>query len=56
MISQKLLLLELKEILEQDYGLKLTMQEVSEVARTLLGFFETLIQVEQKTSRMRKKP
>ena len=54
MISQKLLLLELKEILEQDYGLKLTMQEVSEVARTLLGFFETLFQIEKKTSYIQK--
>ena len=53
MISNKILI-ELKEILEQDYGLKLTTQEVSEVARTLLGFFETLVQIEKKTSYIKK--
>ncbi len=47
MISQQLLI-ELKEILEQDYKLKPTMQEVLEIATALLGYFETLIKIEIK--------
>ena len=47
MISQQLLI-ELKEILEQDYKLKPTMQEVFEIATALLGYFETLIKIETK--------
>lgn len=47
MISQPLLL-ELKNILEEDYNLKLTMQEVMEIATVLLGFTETLIKIESK--------
>jgi len=45
MISRNLLL-ELKQILEEDYQLKLTLQEVTEIAMTLLGFTETLIKIE----------
>ena len=47
MISNKLLI-ELKQILEEDCSLSLTMQEVSEIAVTLLGFIETLIKIEVK--------
>lgn len=47
MISQPLLL-ELKKILEQDYGLKLTTQEVMDIATTLIGFIETLLRIEAK--------
>lgn len=47
MVSQKLLL-ELKEIIEQDNGIKLTMAEVTEVAMTLTGFAETAMQIEAK--------
>lgn len=47
MISQKLLL-ELKQIIEQDYGITLTMAEVTEVAVTLIGFAETAMKIESK--------
>ncbi len=49
MISQQLLI-ELKEIIEQDYKLKLTMQEVLEIATALLGYVETLIKIESKVN------
>lgn len=45
MISRQLLL-ELKEILEEDHGLKLTLQEVTEIGTTLLAFVETLLKIE----------
>ena len=47
MISQKLLL-ELKQIIEEDYGIKLTLAEVMEVAVTLVGFTETAMKIEAK--------
>lgn len=47
MISRQLLL-ELKTILEEDYGLKLTLQEVTEVGTSLLTFVETLLKIETK--------
>lgn len=47
MISRNLLL-ELKQILEEDYQLKLSLQEVTEMAMTLLGFTETLLKIEGK--------
>lgn len=40
------LLLELKTILEEDHGLKLSLQEVSEIGETLLAFVETLLKIE----------
>ena len=49
MISQQLLI-ELKEIIEQDYKLKLTMQEVLEIATALLRYVETLIKIESKVN------
>lgn len=49
MISQSLLL-ELKKILEEDFHLSLTMQEVTEMGVALLGYFETLIKIESKTN------
>lgn len=47
MISPKLLL-ELRQIIEEDYGIKLTMAEVTEVAMTLIGFAETAMKIEAK--------
>jgi len=47
MVDNKLLI-ELKEILEHDFRVKLTMQEVLEIATALLGYFETLIKIETK--------
>ena len=47
MISPKLLL-ELKQIIEEDYGIKLTMAEVMEVAVTLVSFAETAMKIETK--------
>jgi hypothetical protein len=47
MISRKLLL-ELKTILEEDHGLKLSLQEITEIGTTLLVFVETLLKVESK--------
>jgi len=45
MISRQLLL-ELKQILEEDYKLKLTLQEITEIGTNLLAFIETLLKVE----------
>lgn len=54
MISQSTLL-QLKEILELEFKLKLTMQEVAEIASALLGYFETLALIEKKTNSVKKK-
>lgn len=48
MVSQRLLL-ELRQIIEEDFGLKLTLQEVTDIAVTLIGFIETLLKIEAKT-------
>ncbi len=53
MISQSLLR-QLKDILEQDYKVHLSMQEVLEIANAILGYFETLAQIEKKTSCLNK--
>ncbi len=45
MISRNLLL-ELKQILEEDYSLKLNLQEVTEIGMNLLAFIETLLKAE----------
>lgn len=45
MISRNLLL-ELKQILDEECNLKLNLQEVSEIGETLLVFIETLLKVE----------
>ena len=45
MISKNLLL-ELKQILESDFNLKLTLQEVTEIGMSLLAFTETLLKIE----------
>lgn len=47
MISRQLLL-ELKQIIEEEYGIKLTMAEVTEVAVTLVGFAETAMKIKAK--------
>ncbi len=49
MVSRQLLL-ELMQIIEQDYGIKLTMAEVVEVATTLVQFAETAMKIEAKRS------
>lgn len=48
MVSQKLLL-ELKQIIEEDLGLKLNLQEVTDIAVELTGYIETLLKIEAKT-------
>lgn len=53
MISQ-FLLRQLKDILEQDYKVHLSTQEVLEIANAILGYFETLAQIEKKTSYLNK--
>lgn len=55
MISQKLLL-ELRTILQEDYGRKFEMSEVTDIGMTLVGFTETLIQIEAKTKENAKTP
>lgn len=45
MISRNLLL-ELKQILEDEFNLKLTIQEVAEIGMSLLAFIETLLKIE----------
>ncbi|GEM_PF-1406054 len=45
MISRNLLL-ELKQILKEDFGLELSLQEVTEIGATLLAFVETLLKIE----------
>jgi hypothetical protein len=47
MISHKLVL-ELKQILETDYGLKLSLEEVYEIGSSWVSFIELLIKIEQK--------
>ena len=47
MISHKLIL-ELKQIFETDYGLKLTLEEVYEIGSSWIIFIETLIKIETK--------
>lgn len=49
MVSRQLLL-ELKKVIEEDYGIKLTLAEVTEVAMTLVGFAETVMKIEAKRS------
>ena len=40
------LMLELAEILNSEFGLKLTKKEVEETAHFLVGYFSTLVEVE----------
>lgn len=47
MISHQLVL-ELKKILEEDYGLKLNLEEVYEIGSSWISFVELLVEVEQK--------
>ena len=49
MISHNLLL-ELKQILEEECNLKLTIEEVMDIGTTLLAFVETLIKIETKNN------
>jgi hypothetical protein len=48
MVSQKLLL-ELKQILKEDYGVELKLEEVLDVALVLIGFAETAMKIEVKS-------
>jgi len=45
MISKNLLL-ELRQIINDEWGLKLTLQEVTEIGTNLLAFVEILLKVE----------
>lgn len=47
MISHKLIL-ELKQILEEDYGAKLSLEEVYEIGSSWISFVELLVKIEQK--------
>jgi len=47
MISRNLLL-ELRQILEEECHLKLTLQEVTDIGTDLLAFVETLLRIETK--------
>ena len=47
MISHKSIL-ELKQILEEDFGVKLSLEEVYEIGSTLISFVELLTKIEQK--------
>jgi len=49
MVSQKLLL-ELRIILKEDYGVELKLEEVLDVALVLIGFAETAMKIEAKSS------
>lgn len=45
MVNQALLI-ELKDIIKEDYGVKLSMQAISEIGNSLVGFFELLAKIE----------
>ncbi|KKQ98036.1 MAG: hypothetical protein UT24_C0005G0055 [Candidatus Woesebacteria bacterium GW2011_GWB1_39_12] len=45
MISRNLLL-ELKQILEEDFNLKLSLEQVMEIGTILLAYVETLLKIE----------
>jgi len=47
MISHQLIL-ELKKILEEDYKLKLSLEEVYEIGSSWISFIKTLIKIETK--------
>jgi hypothetical protein len=44
MLSEAIIL-ELKEIIEQEYGRELSLAEASEVANTLVGYFDLLTKI-----------
>ena len=48
MVKQELLI-ELKDIIQEDYGMKLPMLAVSEIGNSLVGFFELLAKIEFET-------
>lgn len=41
--------MELKQILEEEIGQKLTLKEASEIANTLVGYFDTLAKIYHRT-------
>ena len=47
MISHNMIL-ELRQILEEDCGVKLSLEEVYEIGSTLINFVELLTKIEQK--------
>lgn len=47
MISNNLLL-ELRQIIKEEYGIILNLQEVTEIGMSLLAFVETLLKIEAK--------
>ncbi len=54
MISRNLLQ-ELKQILEEEYSLKLTLREVTDIAMSLVGYAETLLKIEAKNENDKQK-
>ena len=46
---------ELKEIFEKEYGVKYTDQEAHEAAHNLLGFFQLLLEVDQRNKEKERK-
>jgi hypothetical protein len=54
MISQKLLL-ELKQIIQEDYGVKLAMKEVMDIATSLVGFAEITMRIEAQNENEKQK-
>jgi len=47
-VSEKLIL-ELKRIIEEEYGKELSITEAGEVANNLVSFYDLLLQVDTKT-------
>ena len=48
MVSQKLLL-ELRQILKEDFGVELKLEEVLDIALVLIGFAEPAMKIEAKS-------
>ena len=54
MVSQELLL-ELKQILKEDYGVELKLEEVLDIALVLIGFAETAMKIEARKNNSKSK-
>lgn len=53
MISQPLIK-ELQTIVNEDYGIKLSLAEATDMGNTLTGYFETLIEIENQSNKKNK--
>lgn len=53
MISQPLIK-ELQTIISEDYRIKLTLAEATDIGNTLTGYFETLIEIESQSNKKNK--